>query len=315
VSRVRSAIAIAIVLLTAMPLLAACSGGDYKVTAVFDDAGDLQSRGGVQMADVRIGRIGSIKLTKDFKARVTLHLDHGVRVPKNAEALLRTTSLLGEKFVELRPQGDPAKGPFLANGDTVAKTGEAPELEFVAQQAIEVLSAVTSNDVASLVDTGAAAFGDRGPQLKALLSDMASISSTLAQRTKEITQIIDHLSSATATLAAGKDDLSAMFVNLAKASTVLADNRQRAIDAIAQLSRLARSQNVVMDKYRADMDRQIKQVDMIVAAAATQTAEISNLLDWLNKFTIGVPKVIPNDFTQIFQWVVPASQDPRVGKP
>jgi phospholipid/cholesterol/gamma-HCH transport system substrate-binding protein len=315
VSRVRSAIAIAIVLLTAMPLLAACSGGDYKVTAVFDDAGDLQSRGGVQMADVRIGRIGSIKLTKDFKARVTLHLDHGVRVPKNAEALLRTTSLLGEKFVELRPQGDPAKGPFLANGDTVAKTGEAPELEFVAQQAIEVLSAVTSNDVASLVDTGAAAFGDRGPQLKALLSDMASISSTLAQRTKEITQIIDHLSSATATLAAGKDDLSAMFVNLAKASTVLADNRQRAIDAIAQLSRLARSQNVVMDKYRADMDRQIKQVDTIVAAATTQTAEISNLLDWLNKFTIGVPKVIPNDFTQIFQWVVPASQDPRVGKP
>jgi phospholipid/cholesterol/gamma-HCH transport system substrate-binding protein len=294
--------------------LSACSGGGYKVMATFDDAGDLQSRGSVQVADVRVGSIGSIKLTKDFRARVTLHLERGVRIPKNSQALLRTTSLLGEKFIEIRPQGDPGAGPFLHNGDVLQNTGEAPELEFVADQAVTVLGAISSTDVAALIDTGAEAFGGRGPEIKALISDISQISATLASRTSDIQAIIDHLDSATQTLAAGKDDLSTLLTNLASATKVLVDNRQKAVDALAQLSRLAKVQNSILDRYRGDIDRQIKQVDAIVAVAAQQSAEVGNLFDWLAKFSVNVPKAIPNDFTQVFQWVVPANQDPRVGK-
>jgi phospholipid/cholesterol/gamma-HCH transport system substrate-binding protein len=301
--------------LVALPGLSACTGGGYKLVAEFDDAGDLQSRGGVQIADVRVGTISSVTLTDHFKARVTMRLNRGVKVPTNSQALLRTTSLLGEKFIELRPNGDPTKGPFLADGDMVASSGEAPELEIVTQQAIEVLSAVTSNDVASIVDTGASAFGDRGDELRSLVTDLGSISHTLAARTTEITTIIQHLDGATATLAASKDDLSALFVNLSQATTVLADNRQRMINALDQLSRLARSQNVVLDRYRSDVDRQIKQVDTVLAAAAASSAEVANLLDWLNRFTTGVPKVVRNDFTQIFQWVTTAAEDPRANTP
>jgi phospholipid/cholesterol/gamma-HCH transport system substrate-binding protein len=106
--------------------LSACGGGATKLTAYFDDSGDLQSRGGVQVADVRVGTIGRITLTKDFRSKVELKLKPGVRVPKNSQAFLRTTSLLGEKFVELRPLGNPSQGPFLANGDTVTNSGQAP---------------------------------------------------------------------------------------------------------------------------------------------------------------------------------------------
>ena len=297
------------------PMLAACSGGGYRLTAIFDDAGDLQSRGSVQIADVRVGTIGRITLTKDFKAKVVLHINKGVRIPSNSEALLRTTSLLGEKFVELRPQDNPGAGPYFHDGEQVAKTGQAPELEFVAEQAVTVLAAVSANDVASLVDTGAAAFGGQGPQLKLLISDLSAISATLAARTNDITQIIDHLNGAMATLAAGKDEISALLGNLATASTVLKDNRQRAIVALDQLARLARSQDTVLDRYRSDIDRQIKQVDTIAAAAAAQSTEVGTLLDWLNRFVLVVPKAIPNDFTQIFQWAVPAAQDPRSPQP
>jgi phospholipid/cholesterol/gamma-HCH transport system substrate-binding protein len=284
------------------------------VTAIFDDAGDLQSRGSVQVADVRVGSIGRIKLTKDFRAQVSLNLNKGVRVPKDSKAYLRTTSLLGEKFVELRPNGDPAAAPYLREGDQLAQSGEAPELEFVAEQAVTVLGAVTESDVATLVDTGAVAFGGRGPELKALIGDLSSISATLASRTTEITRIIDHLGAASATLAANKDDVATLLTNLAQATTVLSDNRQRAVDALASLSRLARVQNTILDKYRDDVDRQIKQVDGILGAAAAQSAEVGNLIDWLNKFALGLPKAVPNDFTQVYMWLVPAQQDPRVGK-
>ena len=295
--------------------MSACSGGSYRLTATFDDAGDLQSRGSVQMADVRIGTIGHIELTKDFKAKVTLHLNKGIRIPRASQAVLRTTSLLGEKFVELRADGNPAAGPFLHDGDTVARTSEAPELEFVADQAVTVLGAITSNDVAKIVDTGAEGFGGRGPQLQGLISDLSQISATFASRTTEIQAIIDHLDHATQTLAAGKDDLSTLLANLATATKVLADNRQKAVDALGQVARLARAQDVVLDRFRGDIDRQIKQVDVILGIVGQQTGEVSNVLDWLATFTQKVPKGVPNDFTQVFQWVVPAAEDPRVGKP
>src|SRR4051794_6933345 len=201
--RVGGALLVAIVLAT---LLAACGRGSYTLTATFDDVGDLQKSGAVQVADVRVGTIKSIKLTDDFRAKVSMGIDRSVHVPKDSKALVRTTSLLGEKFVELRPNGPPTQPPYLANGDVVLRTEQAPELEFVADSAIELLGAVNSSDVATIVETGAQAFGGRGPQLNRLLADLNVISGTLASRTQQITAIIDNLDRGTQTLAAGSPD-------------------------------------------------------------------------------------------------------------
>src|SRR5207237_2967942 len=196
-------------------VLAACGKGSYTVTATFDDVGDLQKSGSVQVADVRVGKISSISLTPDFRAKVTLSLTKSAHIPKNSEALVRTTSLLGEKFIELRPLGPPTQAPYLSDGDRVDRTQQAPELEFVADSAIELLGAVNSNSVATLVQTGAEAFGGRGPELQRLIADLSTISATLANRSQAITTIIDNLDRGTQTLAAGTDDLKTLLTNLA----------------------------------------------------------------------------------------------------
>src|SRR5580765_1888917 len=123
---IKRAAGVLLVMAVLATLLTACSGGTYSVTATFDDVGDLQKSGAVQVADVRVGRIASIKLTPEFRAKVTLAIDGKVHVPKDSKALVRTTSLLGEKFIELRPNGPPTQGPFLVNGDVVRRTEQAP---------------------------------------------------------------------------------------------------------------------------------------------------------------------------------------------
>lgn len=312
--RVGLAAAAAVSVLVALP---ACTGrGGTQVKAVFDDVGDLQSRGSVQVADVRVGTIGKIRLTRDFRAEVTMALRPGVRVPKASKALVRTTSLLGEKFIELRPKGDPAQGPYLASGDRIPDQDaeQAPELEFIAQQAVEVLGSVSASDVGTLVQTGAEAFGGRQKELGILISDLSTISSTLAGRTQELTHIIDALDHASATLAGGSSDIGALLANLATTTQVLSDNRQRAVNALDKLGHLAQAQDVILDRYRTDIDRQIKQLDAIARVAAQQTGELGNLLDFLNRFVLALPKVIPGDFTQVIQWAIPTSQDPRSGQ-
>ena len=303
---------VALVVLVLAGPLTACGGDDgYVVRATFDDVGDLQARHSVQMADVRIGEIRSVRLTKDFRADVTMTIHAGRNVPKDSVALLRTTSLLGEKFVELRPNGDPGLGPYLADGDRLTNTDAAPELEFVAQEAINVLGSVVATDVAGLIESGAAAFGGRGQDLNTLITDLAVISRTLASRTDEIRRIIDGLDATTATLAAGSGEIADLLTNLATTTQVLADNRQRALTALEQLSRLARVQNDVLVKYRSDIDRQIKQVDEILAVAAGQTAELSLLLGWLERFIVATPTVVPGDFAQVYGWFIPEPQDTR----
>src|SRR3546814_20997278 len=86
-----------------------------------------------------------------------------VFVPVESQALLRTTSLLGEKFIELRPldHDDPMAGTDLADGDVIAATATAHEPEFVPEQAVQILRAVVSSDVATLVQPGVVGFGGR----------------------------------------------------------------------------------------------------------------------------------------------------------
>lgn len=310
----KRALAVLLAAVVAAPL-AACGDDGFVVRATFDDVGDLQARHSVQLADVRIGEIRSVRLTEDFRADVTMTIHAGRNVPKDSVALLRTTSLLGEKFIELRPVGDPGAGPYLEDGDRLTNTDEAPELEFVAQEAINVLGSVVATDVAGLIESGAAAFGGRGEDLNALIADLADISRTLASRTGEIQRIIDGLDATTATLASSSGEIADLLTNLATTTQVLADNRQRALTALDQLSRLARIQNDLLVTYRADIDRQIKQVDEVLAVAAGQTAELSLLIGWLEQFVVGVPKLIPGDFTQVYGWFIPEPEDTRPDGP
>ena len=304
----------AIAALVTTAALSACGGGGIKVTAVFDDVGDLQPRHSVQVADVRVGQISSIKLTKDYKARVTMRVSSNVRIPERSRAVLRTTSLLGEKFVEIRPIGSPTQGPFLEDGSVLQGSVTAPELEFVAEELVQVLGAVNATDIATLAETGAQAFAGRGDDLRNLLDDLSTISSTFASRSGAITRVIDNLDSTAGTLAAGNNDVDDLLGNLATTSQILADNRQRTIDAITQLSRLAAVQNTVLGRYRSDIERQIVQADGIVAEVAGQTEELRLLIDKLHDFAIGTPKTIPGDWTQVYMWLVPAEppacQDP-----
>jgi phospholipid/cholesterol/gamma-HCH transport system substrate-binding protein len=304
----RSAVVRLAALLVAALVAAGCSlpgniTGSREVSAVFDDVGDLVVGHSVQVADVRIGSIVDIELTEDFAAEVTMSIKDGVFVPVESVALLRTTSLLGEKFIELRPldEANPTAGTDIVDGDVIARTAQAPELEFVTEQAVELLGAVVSTDVATLIDTGAVGFGGRAAELTSLLEDLSTVSGTLADQTDEIVRIIDAMDGASATLAGASGTIDELLGNLADTARVLARNRDVAIDSIRELTRLARVQNEnILRPYLAEVDTQIKQVDAILAEVQRNQGQVAELLRWVSQFAVKVPLGVPNDFAQVY---------------
>ncbi len=76
----------------------------YAVYADFPTVGGLKAGSQVEIAGVPIGRVESIRL-KDYEARVTLHINSGVRLQTDSIVSIKTKGLIGEKFVQVNPGG------------------------------------------------------------------------------------------------------------------------------------------------------------------------------------------------------------------
>ena len=114
-----------LVLLAGAALLGGCtavpglpSGRSYQVVVEFADVLDLVPLSAVKVDDVTVGSVEEIWLS-GWTARVRIRVADSVRLPDNATAAVRQTSLLGEKFVSLAaPVGEPPRGQ-LSDGDVI----------------------------------------------------------------------------------------------------------------------------------------------------------------------------------------------------
>jgi len=81
------------------------SHNTYKVTAVFDNIGDLKVRAPVTIAGVRIGEVSKIWIDNaTFKAYVDLIIDENQRnLPKDSTAKILTAGIIGANYIEIIP--------------------------------------------------------------------------------------------------------------------------------------------------------------------------------------------------------------------
>jgi phospholipid/cholesterol/gamma-HCH transport system substrate-binding protein len=99
----------------------------YRVEVRFDNIGGLKVRGPVRSAGVLVGRVADIHFDNErYQASVTLALDKRYSFPKDSNASILTSGLLGETYVGLEPGGDDKK---LADGDRITLTQSAMVLE------------------------------------------------------------------------------------------------------------------------------------------------------------------------------------------
>ena len=113
--------------------LGAGNGGEtYTVTAHFQNIGGLSSRAPVRSAGVNVGRVTSITLDKDkYDALVTMSLDKSVKFPKDSNASILTSGILGENYIGIEPGGD---DKLLTQGDNIKMTQSAVVLEKLISQ-------------------------------------------------------------------------------------------------------------------------------------------------------------------------------------
>jgi phospholipid/cholesterol/gamma-HCH transport system substrate-binding protein len=270
----------------ALPGGSATGGKVYHIKVVFDDVLDLVPQASVRVDDVPVGDVQHIDL-QGFHAVVSLRLKDNVKLPKNAHAELRSTSLLGEKFVSLSPPTAPVKAiGRLVNGDTIplANTGRNPEFEEV----FTALSALLNGGGVSQIQTISVeltnAFSGREAQVKDVLSQLTMLVSSLDNSKQQIVRALDSIDRLAKRLADQKGTLAQALDSIPSALKVLADQRKDLTRVLTSLSKLGGIGSTVIRATRDNTVASLRALSPVLDSLIASKNNIVSSLELLLNF-------------------------------
>ncbi|MCU1680694.1 MAG: transporter substrate-binding protein [Amycolatopsis sp.] len=260
--------------LAGVMLLAACSGSGFsglyntplpggadvgnhpiRLTAQFSDVLDLVPQASVKVNDVAVGRVDKIDLAPDtHSALVTVLVNGDVVLPANADAGLRQSSLLGEKYIELeQPVGTPPTGR-LATGANIplARTSRNPEVEEVLGALSLLLNGGGVEQLRNISRELNNALSGNEADVRALLSHVDRIATELDGQKGEILRAIDGLDKLSGTLVKQTGNLTTALDGLAPGLKVLTDQRDQ---LVAMLQALTKLSGVAVDTVNKSRDQ------------------------------------------------------------
>jgi len=246
-----------------LPLPGGADLGDhpYTVNVEFRDVTDLTPQAGVKVDEVPVGRVENVGLTKDgWHALVTLRVNGGIKLPANAIANVKQSSLLGEKYVELASPGDDQARGKLADNATIplARTNRSVEVEELLGALSLLLNGGGVDQLNTITKELNNATSGREPDIKALLDNANQLVTNLDKQSKNITRAIDGLNRLSSTLNDQKDKLVGAVDNLGPGLGVLEQQRGQLVTMLQALDNLSGVATDTVNKSQKDLVADLK---------------------------------------------------------
>ena len=100
----------------------------YTVEAQFSSVQGLRNGANVEISGVQVGRVSAIELdTETYTAKHSMKINNTVALSEDTMAAIKTSGLIGDKFVELTPGGS---DELLAEGAYITDT--EPPVDLIA---------------------------------------------------------------------------------------------------------------------------------------------------------------------------------------
>ncbi len=281
---------------TALGVATACDG--IEVIGIFDQIGDLPQAGNVQSADVKIGGVKEIE-RDGWTARVTMCLNEDQTIPADVEAVIRTTSLLGEKFVDLRPQSEGP--PFLEDGDTLelSQTSKASELEDVFAKLAAVLGTGNLEQINRFTSAQAKIVRNNAGELRTVLSRLRRFTDLLADRKEQIASAVDSLDNVSRTIIGDSKVLQDFLRSFADSSQVLAGNKEGLQSLLFALDRFSNVSAQLLIQTERGVNEQFEDLRPVLRTIVGDSDRLRETLQTLATFTELFPETMPGDFLQL----------------
>ena len=300
-TRVKLAIAgLALSIVTSSCALIGVAGGcdGTEIIGRFDQVADLVVNSNVQSSDVVVGSVKDIEL-EGWDAQVTMCLNAGEKIPADVRAVIRTTSLLGEKFVDLQPQSlDP---PYLEDGAIIGleDTGKSVELEEVFGELSTILGTGELQKLNEFTSSQAKILRGNVGELRNVLSRLHDFTDTLNGRRGEIAASIDNLDAVARTILGDSPVLTRFLRTFAGSSSVLADQRVALTDLLVALDRFSKISVQLLNATEGGLNEQFAKLRPVLRTVVANSRNLTDTIQTLATFSEWFPESMPGDYLQL----------------
>ncbi|MGK5553512.1 MCE family protein [Actinomadura kijaniata] len=280
----------------------------YK--AMFTDVAGLLEKDDVRVAGVRVGQVEKIELAKDHHhARVTFSVNkEGVfqaGLPASTQIQVRYRNLMGQRYLALT-QG-PGTADLLREGQTIPVTQTRPALDLTVlfNGFRPLFRALEPDDVNKLAFQIVQTLQGEAGTVNSLLTHVASLTNTLADRDRVIGQVIDNLNSVLGTIDARHEEVNRLITNLRQFVSGVADDREAIFDSVAAINDLEATTADLLEDGRpliqrdiarlrtlaTTLDRNRNSVDLALRRTPGRMEKLVNISSygsWFNMYICGL---------------------------
>jgi virulence factor Mce-like protein len=277
-------------------VLAACScsggplpgaGRGMTVTALFDNANGLYEGNAVAVLGMPVGKVEKIA-PKGQYVQVTMHIDPGVKIPADAQAVTVSKSILTDRHIEFTPVY--RSGPTLADHDTLGLLRTRTPVEFdrvlamVDKMSVQLQgNGEGSGPVADLLSIGAAMTEGNGGKIRSALGELSAALKMSQERgvptADAISTIVTSLDSLTRAAADNDQTIRQFGSAVRQLSAVVANERLGSGSTGARINQVLASTADLLEVNRDTLKSTVGQTERVTRALADYRREMAEVLD------------------------------------
>jgi phospholipid/cholesterol/gamma-HCH transport system substrate-binding protein len=258
---------LALAALIVIYLLLFGAGGNYTVTASFENAAQLVKGNRVDIAGAPVGSISDISLSDDGQALVKMEISDSAYtpLPEGTHATIRSQSLSGiaNRYVDLalptHPDGDGNSGGSISSGGQITQADTTSEVDL--DQLFNTLDKPTVSHLQEVIRGFARAYQGVGAKanrgfyyLNPFLSTSRRVFGELNSDQANLEGLVVDAAGLTSTLDARSPQISSLVANLDGMLGTIGSEQSSLASAVGQLPDFMRQFNTTAVNLRAALD-------------------------------------------------------------
>ena len=259
----------------------------YHVTVRFPDVLELVPQASVKVNDVAVGKVQSIELAPDNRSAIVhVAVNGDVRLPGNAQAKLRQSSLLGDKFVELgepvreQPVGQLREGMEIP----LEKTNRNPEIEEVLGALSMLLNGGNVSQLQTIVHELNTAMSGNEAQMRSMLSRVDELTANLDGQRGEIVRAIDSLNRMSSTFVQQQDHIRNTLDHIGPGLKVINEQREQLVTMLSEMDKLSGVATDTVNKSKKDIVADLEALEPTLRNLAKTGADLPKALNYLQTY-------------------------------
>jgi phospholipid/cholesterol/gamma-HCH transport system substrate-binding protein len=239
----------------------------YRLFVFFDNIGGLDVKTRVKVAGVDAGVVNNIELVRG-KAMLELFMNPEIKIYGNAVASIKTTGLLGDKFLDIEI-GSP-DSLLLKDGDTIGNAIESVDIDDLARNVMYISKSFTelSDTLNEIIGTDEAR-----SSLRDVMSNLKDITTSLSvsieANDQKLKKVLDNLEILTASIAdlveKNREPLTNTIESMDKFSDTLRTSGPEVIEnlnkASIELKKMVEESGPMLSRTAKSMDKIADEID------------------------------------------------------